>query len=84
MADATVTTKCEGVIQLDSVMLTVSDGETYVSRLGTIYGVQQSINEDVSTGGTARLTSSFSGRTVTFQYPGMTDKKVFVTVFGRK
>jgi hypothetical protein len=86
MTAATVTTKCEGGVAQDSVMLTVTDGETYTSRLGKIYGVQCTWNEDLTeTAGSAYpLNAAFSGRTVTFHCDGITDKKVFVTVFGRK
>ena len=82
MTAATVTTKPEGVLAEDVVVLTATDGETYTSRLGKIYGVSATFNEDL--GATAYpLYVAVSGRTVTIHAEGVTDKKVCLIIKGR-
>ena len=84
MAAATVTTK---VYEYDhdpgkeTVVLTVSDGETYVSKkFKTIKAAQATGNENVD----AHLNVSFSGQTATINYAGQTDKLVTLTLWGKK
>jgi len=79
MAAATVTEVLEGVSAEENVVLTVTDGETYTSKLSSIVGVQATGQEDVD----AHLNCTISGRTITINYAGQTDKKVFLTIKGR-
>ena len=58
---------------------TVTDGETYVSRLSSVEMVQATGQEDVD----AHLNTTISGRTITINYAGQTDKKVALTIKGR-
>lgn len=82
MAAATVTNKLEGVLAEDNVVLTISDGETYTTKLSSILGVQFSFNEDM--GALAVVPGvAISGRTITFHCTGVTDKLVMMTVKGR-
>lgn len=66
------------------VVLTVSDGETYVSKkFGTVTSVQHSFNEDM--GALAVVPGiAISGATLTFHCTGVTDKLLCVTSYGRK
>lgn len=84
MAAATVTTK---VYENDhdpgkeTVVLTATDGETYVStKFAVILGAQATGNENID----AHLNATFSGQTATINYAGQTDKKVTLTLWGRK
>lgn len=66
------------------VVLTFSDGETYVSRkFATLTGVQASIMEDTGSL-TYPLSCAISGGTVTVHCAGVTDKKICLTLYGRK
>ena len=82
MTAATVTLKTTEKLAEDNVVLTVSDGETYVTRLSSIFGVHSSYNEDL-TGQTTALQTAHSGRTITIHALGVSDKKVFLTVRGK-
>lgn len=63
------------------VVLTVSDGETYVSRkFATITAAQATGNEDVD----AYLNVTYSGATATINYASQTDKLVTLTLYGTK
>ena len=82
---ATITTK---VYEWDhnpgqeTVVLTASDGETYIStKFKTILGAQVSANTDVDTAG---LNVTFSGQTATINWNGVSDNIVTLTLFGRK
>lgn len=84
MVAATITTK---VYEFDhnpgqeTVVLTVSDGETYIStKFGSILAAQATGNENQD----AHINVSFSGATATINYAGMTDKKVTLTLWGKK
>lgn len=85
MTAATITT----VLELNDpikevVVLTFTDGETYTSRkFGTITGVQATLNEDTSTL-TYPVSCAVSGGVVTIHCEGVTDKKVCLTLYGRK
>jgi hypothetical protein len=82
MAEATVTTRLEvNNPCMEVVVLTASDGETYISKkFGTVTGAVASGNEDQD----AHINAPFSGQTVTLNYAGMTDKLVTLILFGRK
>ena len=63
----------------ETVTLTVSDGETYISRkFKTILSAQATGNENVD----AHLNATFSGQTATINYAGQTDKKITLTLKG--
>ncbi len=84
MVAATVTTKvynwCHNP-NMEVVVLTASDGETYVStKFKTILGAIASGNEDQD----AHINVTYSGSTATVNYAGMTDKLVTLVLFGRK
>lgn len=81
MTAATVTTDlainnpCMEVVQL-----TLSDGNTYVSKkFSTITAAVASGNEDQD----AHINVTFSGGTATINYASMTTKKVTLVLFGR-
>ena len=61
------------------VVLTVSNGETYVSqKFGTIVAAAVCGNEDVD----AHINVTYSGQTATIQYAGQTDKLVTLQLWG--
>ena len=84
MAEATITTKVGNWAHdpnEETVVLTVSDGETYKSRkFKTIRSAQATGNEDVD----AHLNVPFSGNVATINYAGQTDKLVTLTLKGTK
>lgn len=66
------------------VVLTFSDGETYISRkFSTILGVQATLTEDTGSL-TYPVSCAISGGTVTLHCEGVTDKLVCLTLYGRK
>jgi len=66
------------------VLLTVSDGETYVSRVfSEVIAVQATVNEDFGLI-SIPLSCDVSTATVTINATGLTDKKVCLTLYGRK
>jgi len=82
MAAATVTNRLEvNDPTVEVVQLTVSDGETYVSKkFGTITGAIATGNSDVD----ADLNVTFSGGTATVNWAGQTDKLLTLVLYGRK
>ena len=63
----------------EEVTLTVSDGETYVSKkFKTILAAHATGNEDID----AHLNVTYTGATATINYAGQTDKKVTLTLKG--
>ena len=82
MTAATVTNRLEvNDPTMEVVQLTVTDGETYVSKkFGAITAAVATGNEDVD----ADLNVSFSGGTATINYASQTDKKVTLVLWGRK
>ena len=82
MAAATVTTRFDiDPTGTETVVLTVSDGETYNSKkFGKITAAQATGNEDVD----AHLNVTFSGPTATINYASQTDKLVTLTLRGRR
>jgi hypothetical protein len=86
MTAATVTNRYREELAQEHVQLTVSDGETFVSRLSGPKIVQMSWSEDMdaeATTTTARPSYTISGRTITFQCANVTDKKLDVSIFGK-
>jgi hypothetical protein len=81
MTAATVTKRFEGVPAEENVELTVTDGETFVTKLSSIWGVQITSSEDMGSE-TNSASYSVSGRTITIYADGVTDKKMFLTIKG--
>lgn len=85
MASATITNRLENSDPTtEVVVLTVSDGETYVSKkFGSVDAVNFAFNEDMAT---LAVVPGFaiSGSTITFHCTGVTDKLVCVTLYGKK
>ena len=85
MTAATITT----VISMNDpgkevVVLTFTDGETYVcKKFGSIVAAQATLNED--TGAlTYPVSLAISAETVTIHCEGVTDKKVCLTLYGKR
>lgn len=85
MTEATVTTRLETNNPTEEVViLTASDGETYISKkFGSVRGVQATIMEDVTTL-SLPLSCDVSGATVTINCTGLSDKLVCLTLYGAK
>lgn len=67
------------------VILTATDGETYVSRkFASVLGGQATIYEDAGTLVLVPLSIAVSGGTVTIHGTGLSDLKVCLTLYGRK
>jgi hypothetical protein len=82
MVAATITTNLEAHDPMrETVLLEVSDGETYTSKkFGSILAAHATGNADVD----AHLNVTFSGAVATINYAGQTDKAVTLTLFGLK
>jgi len=83
MTAATITTAPSGHLASDDVVLTITNGETYVSKLSDPITIAWSWLEKPAgkpTAGTAYWT--LSGRTFTFVADGITDEKVAVHIKG--
>jgi len=82
MTEATVTTRLEvNDPTCEVVVLTATDGETYISKkFGTITGAQITGNSDVD----ADINVTFSGGTATINWASQTDKVCTLTLYGRK
>ena len=89
MTAATITTEGEANMAYDHVVLTLSDGETYVSRLGKPLGAILAEGETTTAnaGSAVNLDYALSGRTFTIRYKvantAVTDKKVSMIVWGK-
>jgi len=82
MTAATVTTRFEGVLAEEKVVLTVTDGETFVSKLSNPQHVQITSAEDMSSE-TNSASYSISGRTITIYADGVSDKLMALTISGK-
>jgi hypothetical protein len=86
MAAATITTNPEGYLVSENKVITVSNGETFTTKLSQPFLAQLSWAEAIS--GTAKLCYALSGRTFTISaHDGGTatsDKLVAITVYGRR
>ena len=85
MTEATITNQLEtNNPTVEVVVLTVTDAETYISRkFSTVRAVQATFNEDTTTL-TYPLSCDVSAGTVTINCEGVSDKKVCLTLYGRK
>ena len=83
MTAATVTQSFDSVIMAEeNVILTVTDGETYTSKLSNPELVQITCAEDMASE-TNSPSYTISGRTITIYADGVTDKKMALTIKGR-
>ena len=83
MTAADVATKFDSVpLVEENVILTVTDGETYTSRLGNPLLVQITSAEDMGAE-TNSASYSISGRTITIYADGVSDKLMALTIKGR-
>jgi Tfp pilus assembly protein FimT len=82
MTAATLTTRFEGHLAEENVNLTVTDGETFVSKLSTPLFCHITSSEDMGAE-TNSASYTISGRTITIYADGVTDKLMTVTVKGR-
>ena len=82
MTAATVTSRFNHKQAEERVVLTVSDGETFVSKLSTVEMCMITCAEDM---GAETNSPSYTiiGRTVTIYADGVTDKKMAVTCYGK-
>lgn len=87
MAEATIDYENETLPGVIYAKLTVSDGETFLPRLGKIKGVIVGDNRTSGypqgTTGTA-ITGSFSATTITFNCSSITDADVSIIAYGLK
>ena len=79
MTAATVTTKFEGHLATECVLLEVTDGETYTSRLSKPLAAFATAQVDDD----GEIWCSISGRTITIGAAGMTDKAIALYIVGR-
>ncbi len=85
MTAADVTTRLEtNDPTCEDVVVTATDGETYTAaKLGTVIGAHATLLEDTDTL-SIPVSCAVSGATVTLHCTGLSDKKVFLTLKGRK
>lgn len=85
MTEATVTTRLEvNDPTKEVVVLTATDTETYISKkFATVVAAQATFMEDTTTI-SIPISLDVSSQTVTFNCTGITDKKVCLTLYGRK
>ena len=85
MTEATVTARLETNNPCEEVVvLTFTNGETYVSKkFGVVRAVQATLMEDTTTL-TYPVSCAASGGTVTLTCDGVTDKLVCLTLYGDK
>lgn len=82
MTAADTFVRFDGVPAVEHVGITVSDGETFVTKLSEIWGVQITQAEDMGAE-TNSPSYTFSGRTITIYADGVSDKKMFLSIYGR-
>jgi len=89
MAAATITSEQEMIPAWDYAVLTLSDGETYVSRLSKPMGaiLTEAETTTANAGSAVNLDYTLSGRTFTIRYKvagsAVTDKKVSIMAWGK-
>ena len=65
------------------VVITASDGETYLSKkFGSVRAVQATLNSDSGAAMAVPLSCAISGATVTIYGTGLSDLKVCLTLYG--
>lgn len=83
-ADVTLRTEINDPT-VEVVVVTASDGETYISKkFGTVTAVQATLNSDSGAAMAVPLSCSISGATVTIYGTGLSDLKVCLTLYGKK
>lgn len=89
MAAATITTQTDGVMSTEHAILTLSDGETYVTTMSVPEGaiLAEAETTTANSGSAINLDYTLSGRTFTIRYKvagsAATDKAVSILVWGR-
>ena len=85
MTAATITSRIElNDPTCETVVLTVTDGETYTSKkFSTVLGGTATFNEDQGSL-TYPISLAISGGIVTLHCEGLSDKKICLVLFGRK
>lgn len=89
MAAATITTQTDGVMATEHAILTLSDGETYVTTMSKPEGAILTEAETTAThaGSAVNLDYALSSRTFTIRYKiagsAITDKAVSIFIWGR-
>jgi len=90
MGAATITTQTDGVMDFEHAILTLSDGETYVTRMSKPEGaiLTESETTTANAGSAINLDYALSSRTFTMRYKvaggAVTDKAVSIFIWGRK
>ena len=90
MAAATITTQTDGAMAYEHAVLTLTSGETYVTRMSKPEGASLTPAETIAgaTGSAINLDYALSSRTFTIRYEqggsGLTDKTVSIFVWGRQ
>jgi hypothetical protein len=79
MTAVTLTTRFDGVPAHDMVILELSDGETYKSKLSRVFGAHVKSADDTD----GYLNYTVSGNTITVNYAGATDKVVYIDCVGQ-
>lgn len=82
MTAATVTSRFPHKQAEERVVLTVSDGETFVSKLSKPEMCHITSAEDMGSE-TNSASYTISGRTITIYADGVTDKLMAITVYGK-
>jgi len=84
MTEATITERIDvNDPTKEVVVLTVSDGETYISRkFSTVVAAQVTLMEDTTTL-TYPVSLAVATSTVTLHCEGVSDKKMCLTLYGR-
>ena len=83
MTAATVTSRFEHVMAEEHVNVTLTDGETFVSKLSVPEFCHITEAEDMTTE-THSVSYTISGRTITVYADGVTDKLMTISVFGKR
>lgn len=73
----------EGFLAEENLILNIKDNDTYVSKLSVIEGANATWFEDIGASAGTAVSISGTARTLTFFAPGVTNKRVFLTIKGR-
>ncbi len=82
MTAADVTNRFDGVLAVEHVILEVTDGETFTSKLSKPLLCQITSSEDMGAE-TNSASYTISGQTITIYADGVSNKSMAVTVYGR-
>lgn len=82
MTAADITTSLTGFSAEENVVITVTDGETYVTKMSSPQLVQATWQEAVTVSAASALSCTLSGRTITIAAGDIVDKKLALTIKG--